>query len=531
MIENATAYVQRLPDVLAGIASVLINAQPIGQVSIFTIIIYFAYQAVASVQIRMRLAAEARALQQLAQEMVGQEDGEIPDVERIAAVEALLPPKSLAAQTLRAVWRTRRLPNPDINSILTRIRASVGSGLASLRSAPNALLLLGLFGTVVGLGATIGSLAPQLRDALAVQEPGELTRQLSLTLGEMQTAFAATLWGILAALVMAAVVRGVIRQQSLVQRRALDLVIDVLAPQLLPSSLEAQLDDMRQVLGESRMHMQDVSKIMGESATAFEGVLDRTGATMATNIEQLAAVSASMQQALETLSEDVRKSAGSLVDSMEEMRASTSQLGGFHQDMRNAYVEMNNLYLQAREHTEEHARDQLDKVHELQRQFGTASQEVIVSLTSVGEGLKSNTGSLQSAEQGYREAADRVLVKLSAGFGELDDKLSKTLGDHGVMMGHAEQQLAHIHKTLASLTERLDPALLPRETWTNVELNVVGIRESLERSHADFTALREYVESMPITLPAHDESIGSSSVIDSEVTVQTEQQPVERSPL
>src|SRR5690606_27037021 len=136
----------------------------------------------------------------------------------------------------------------------------------------------------------------------------------------------------------------------------------------------------------------------------------------------------------------------------------------------------------------------------------------IASLTSVGDGLKSNTSGLQIAEQGYREAADRVLAKLSAGFGELDDKLAKTLGNHEVMMGHAEQQLGHINTTLVSLTERLDPALLPRETWTSVEQNIVGIRESLELAHDDLSALREHMESMPLMLPAQDEPVNFSSV-------------------
>lgn len=473
---------EQLPQAILEIVQVLIHAQPVGWFAIGLIILYLAFTTYRTIVLQQKLDEEHLALRRLAEQMDGLSSDDQENDELGNALIRDYADDTLAYRMLSGLMSIRRLSNPSLEPIRDQVRGQYLPRLSALRAVPNTLLLIGLFGTVAGLGTTVASLAPQLSNALFAANPQELTRGLGATLQEMQTAFAATLWGILAAVAMSFVVRNVAGKHHYVTSYASTLLAERLAPILMVSSTEAQLEDIRRVLQDSREHMQGVSGIMQEAASNFEGVLERTGKGMTESIDQLATVSQTMQAALEKLLGDVQSSAKSLRSSTDDMRSSTEQLGAFHQDMRNAYVEMNGLFREAQENADRRSQEQLERVEDLQIQFGSASDNVIKSLNSLQQDLSASSRSFDEIEQRYINSTNQVLAKVGGGFESLDERLTHLLEAHNREMSEAAQRLGTINESFNDLAERMNPALLPKEEWKQILLHLSEIGPELSSS-------------------------------------------------
>ena len=73
-------------------------------------------------------------------------------------------------------------------------------------------------------------------------------------------------------------------------------------------------------------------------------VLTGAGTAMTDSVQQLQSVATGMQAALTTVGGDVRDSAGMLKDSAVEVTAkSADALHIYHNDLRNAYIDLRNL--------------------------------------------------------------------------------------------------------------------------------------------------------------------------------------------
>ena len=378
--------------------AVLTSARPEGWVAIGLIIVFFVWSLRAVSQIHRRLERERFAIDEAARRLAELDNHDVT-LESVAYVSGNIPEGTVTRSVVELVWKNRRLANPDLNAILGLINGQSDPRLIALRATPNTLLLTGLLGTVLGLGSSIASLVPQIQQALNSTNLEAVKNNLASTLQQMQTAFAATLWGILAALVAGWLIRRLTQRQLSISSAIETLMMELIAPKLLPSSTEAQLDDINAVLRESRDYISKVTEIMQRAAGDFEGVLSRTGETMSTNISELASVSSSMQSSLTTLTGQVERSIDGLNRGAHEIESSTKELQKYHEDMRSAYGRLGDLFAEAREHAERQTNVQMEQAREIQLQFTNASTSIVERVDRVAETLQGTSRSLDEASR------------------------------------------------------------------------------------------------------------------------------------
>lgn len=486
-----------LRQVLEAIGRVLITAQPVGWLAIGIIVVYMLATMMRALRAAGLLAREHESVRYLEARLDDLQDKQVAvDAETYAAIVQGLSPGSLASHMVRATWRMRGLVDPSVDGLLQHVRGYVLPQLASLRSAPNTLLLIGLFGTVAGLGATVAELAPQLRSALFAENPMALTESMSNTLHEMQSTFAATLWGILSALVTAWIVRGVMRRHQAVVARAQDVFLGAVAPSLLPSSTAAQMESLSAVLYESRDHMANVAGLMETAATRFQGVLEATGSTMTSSIDQLASISDAMRESLTSLSHDVQASAASLDNSTRDLRSSAESLKDFHGDMHNAYSTLQDLFRETQVSADRRATEQLDMVKGLQEQFGNSTQDVIARLRDVRSSIEASAEQLRDTRASYIDATTTLLTKIEAGFDALDERLDRILERHTGLTSNAAEVLAKLQAPVEAVERQLSGVNAIPERVQSLETEVRAMGEALAHLR-ELGPIREHLLGLP----------------------------------
>lgn len=162
-----------------------------------------------------------------------------------------------------------------------------------------------MLGTVFGLAGVVGNL--------------DLTRgvtsQLNDALAHMRSAFACTIWGILASLGTAIVVRFVTSRHSDFLANLQKFAIRKIAPRVFPAaqdvaldSLERLLTEIERLLTESTRYMQNVAHLMSQAAGHFSKTLEAAGQRMEDSIHGLNAVS----QTIKGTADAVNSAAGNV---------------------------------------------------------------------------------------------------------------------------------------------------------------------------------------------------------------------------
>lgn len=394
------------------------------------------------------------------------------------------PRDSLVTRAARSLWHSRGIPNPDLEAIATMLDQSEAARLSFARTAPNLLLLAGLLGTVLGLAGAIGTLGPQIQNTLQTTDPIHLTRDLGFTLQHMQTAFACTLWGILAAIIVAGFTRGVVAKQSNFLAEVEEFMIHDLVPYLIPKSQAAQLDDIRKVLTTGQRFLSQISEKMASASEQFEKVLTSAGDHMKVSLESLQTLTGNIQTTLTEASVNVQNSANALITSTETIKESTENLKEQHTDLRNAYTNLQNLFDESRKSLEEQITHQLEQIGKLRQDFGDSAQKIVNHIDKVSERLSESTQAFNKAGEKYLNSNTELRNDLSGRFKRLEESLGKLLADHQREMNRVEENLRLMNDRLQEGFQRLDPRLLPESDWQTFKDAVVQLNELLSRQLA-----------------------------------------------
>lgn len=183
------------------------------------------------------------------------------------------------------------------------------------RLLPNLFMLLGLLGTVGGLAGTLSSLAPQVQKAAGATGPEQLARELGVTIGAMQGAFGASMWGILLAVVSSYVLGWWSNRQARFAERLERTLLQQLAPALLPRSIEEALEAQVRALKGSAQVAKDFQQTFSHTLNQFDALLKRTADDLGTNMARLAELSTEVQQGLQASTQTLNQAGGQLAES------------------------------------------------------------------------------------------------------------------------------------------------------------------------------------------------------------------------
>jgi len=257
--------------------------------------------------------------------------------EDVRALALTFPAASVVRQLVVAVSRARVLATPDMQAVTSALGVMTESRLATVRNIPNLLMLAGLLGTVVGLAASLGSLAPQIASAAKATEPGDLARALGGTLDVMQSAFGASLWGIVLSLIASVIYTFVSRGQEHFQDGLTAFAHAELVPAVFPRALTGQMDKLGRYLRDAGNSFQDIHVKLQGVAGQLETVLGQAGATLGESLTKLSETSAqvgtvfgSMDQTVKDLTNGLNKGVSELVQAQEgaatSLRASSQEI-------------------------------------------------------------------------------------------------------------------------------------------------------------------------------------------------------------
>jgi len=328
------------------------------------------------------------------------------------------------------------------------------------RTAPNALLLMGLLGTVLGLAQTVGSLVEPLGNALNNTTPQEVFSLLSFTLQQMGVAFSCTFWAIgLAILVNAASGWMTRHVMNTLNRWDVCVIRDVL-PQVMPKSVEAQVDLLRQtateiknIVIETRHFMAYIAPVMREAAEQFQKVLSAAGEAMQKSIGTLTDTVTTMQRRLEDVSSSVGAGAQALTKGSEELRKSTESLAEYHENLRNAHAELLNVFQQARHDLENQIEGQLKQIGRLDENFRRNAQEIVARIHEASERIGECITAFREAGDRFTKEGVNIHTQVTSYHRQMEESLDRLFKDHRWAIDEVEKSVRSISDTLKVIAD------------------------------------------------------------------------------
>lgn len=373
------------------------------------------------------------------------------------------------------LWQVRQLPGVDIQTAFMALPLLEDEALAKLRQRPNQLMLLGLFGTVLGLSLTIGNFAPQLKTALASLatggSPDSLNDGLGVLLERMKVAFICTLWGVAGSLVVArAVVLPVTQYRDRVQRQLEQFVMFQLTPLAWASStrreeaLLASFAHNRTALEQIHGTLQDQLGVFESRTTAtVEAIhgagqrLEEAGGRAADAANASAEANRQATLTLQNVSAALNTGEAALTTSIQSLDRNLEAL-----NLQQTAYEATQAHVL--ETTGAHARDLDGLVHTFES--GTASlldglQSTLDEFESARAELFGQTTQVVDRQQQLGEVIDQSLKALYADVGQ-------AIQGHTTSVNTVNEELARVARSLLpldALAQRLDPQALPTERW------------------------------------------------------------------
>ena len=197
------------------------------------------------------------------------------------------PRSSLVHRVVRAVLNARVINNPDVEAIISLLLARESVQLGVVRNVPNLLMLAGLLGTVFGLAGAVGGLSSQIAQSIREGNVDALSKALVQTLGQMQGAFGATLWGILLSIISAVLLGNTSSTRAKFAAELQDFVLIDLVPAVFPRSSAAQLEQQRKISKRSQESIQQLKNVLDKAVVGFETVLGNTSSRVQQSLEEL----------------------------------------------------------------------------------------------------------------------------------------------------------------------------------------------------------------------------------------------------
>lgn len=390
--------------------------------------LYFGVVLIGAARFRRTETTHLKLIREKITPQLDSEDGDIDDADDLAedlrALALNFPADSVVRQLVVAVSRARLLATPDMQAVTSALSVMTESRLATVRNIPNLLMLAGLLGTVLGLAASLGKLAPQIASAAKATEPGELARALGGTLEVMQSAFGASLWGILLSLAASLLYTFVSRSQEHFQDSLTAFAHAELVPAVFPRALAGQMDKLGRYLRDAGSSFQEIHVKLQGVAGQLETVLGQAGATLGDSLTKLSETSAqvgavfgSMDQTVKELTEGLNKGIGELVQAQE---GAATSLRASSQEIQQRLGEQAHTVSRLQETVTDRTSSILQRVQEVSEALGRA-----------GNKFEQSGEALQVEQSNYAARLDRNF-----------DELTRTLGQTQAAQSQAAQTQA-----------------------------------------------------------------------------------------
>ncbi|PTA68592.1 MotA/TolQ/ExbB proton channel family protein [Deinococcus arcticus] len=321
------------------------------------------------------------------------------------------PASSAVRQAVVAVARSRTLATPDLQAATVAVTAASEGELASVRNVPNLLMLTGLLGTVMGLAGSLGTLVKPIRNAAKATEPGQLAGALADTMGVMQGAFGASLWGILLSLLAGIAYALAARKQEAFQDELSSFVHAELVPATFPRTITSQMERMGRYLRDAGNSFQDIHKRLQEVAGQLETVLGQAGTTLGQSLEQLSSTSTQIEKVF-----------GSMDESVQQLTAGLNQ--GVSDLVQAQESAATSLRASSRE-MEAHLTAQATSISRLQDTVTSQTSTLLERVGTVGDALGRASGKFEQAGEVFQTEQSNYAARLDRNFEQLTKALTQ----------------------------------------------------------------------------------------------------------
>ncbi|MEW6607344.1 MAG: hypothetical protein AB1414_07810 [bacterium] len=359
---------------------------------------------------------------------------ELPSISGIGNLVALLPGQIWVPDTSTVVNRLEELHrireeggeiNHDALAEILSIKYNMKAGL--VRYLLSSLIILGLMGTFWGLGKSVAQIQPLLTKPENFRSLSDLCNRMSETLGGMSTAFATTLAGLVATLILAFLYYRFNKYQTSFLTELEDFTTTSLIPRFCPKEKTA-VSKMSDTFKESADSMCLASRMLSETSYLMTSRLDQLdtfvnsfGESTTTLVEgmkgisnikhyvdKIGEISNSLKELLtETTLLSLQKESVEIKDIINKF--TTSQIELFN-NLNTSIETANKGFSSNLDGILEENREQVEKIF-------SAQKEVIVSLQRIVDGFNWKIG--QEEKQG------EILKDLSQNINELNKFLSK----------------------------------------------------------------------------------------------------------
>jgi hypothetical protein len=336
---------------------------------------------------------------------------ESEDIDQFQEKLKNVPATSLVKRVTLAIINARMINNPDIEAIMGLLLSREATRFSAVRAIPNLLMLAGLLGTVFGLAASVGGLSSQITQSIKQGNTVLLSESLASTLGQMQGAFGATLWGILLSGISAILIGAISGTRAKFASELQDFVLVDLVPAVFPRSTGAQLEMQRKLMKQSAASVQQLKSVLEDTAHKFETVLGSAGTRVQESLEELGDVSTKALQTFALVTASVDKF-GVALQSGAQTLATAQEI-----NTKTFANSSDNLVTQLS--------GQVRKIDEFQQNFIGGSQRILERMDNVGSGLSMTVAAFRDEGTKQILQSNQVLDRLEQRLERLEKVLTK----------------------------------------------------------------------------------------------------------
>jgi hypothetical protein len=336
---------------------------------------------------------------------------ESEDIDQFQEKLKNVPANSLVKRVTLAIINARMINNPDIEAIMGLLLSREATRFSSVRAIPNLLMLAGLLGTVFGLAASVGGLSSQIAQSIQQGNIELLSKSLAKTLGQMQGAFGATLWGILLSGISAILLGGISGTRAKFASELQDFVLVDLVPAVFPRSTGAQLEMQRKLMKQSAASVQQLKSVLEDTAQKFETVLGSAGTRVQESLEELGDVSTKALQTFALVTASVDKFGVALQSGAQTLAtAQDINTKTFANSSDNLVTQLSG---------------QVRKIDEFQQNFIGNSQRILERMDNVGSSLNMTVAAFRDEGTKQILQSNQVLDRLEQRLERLEKVLTK----------------------------------------------------------------------------------------------------------
>lgn len=355
---------------------------PEGQITLFFVMIPLSFWVIrACLESQKNLSSERQLLSRIKPlAKLPDEDTvlELADIDKFHEAFKSVPASSLVRRITLAVLGARVINAPDLEAIMGLLFSKEAGRLGAVRNAPNLLMLAGLLGTVFGLAGSVGGLSSQIATSLQQGDSQALAGGLVQTLGQMQGAFGATLWGILLSLISSLLLGWVSSERNKFASEVQDFALVELVPAVFPRSSEAQFERQMRLIKNTGGVISQFDTTLQTTVTKFDGMLGTTGQKVTDSLTQLGDVTSNMRQSLQEVLTGVDKLGSQLSDGAQSLAA--AQDGSAR------------TFREAAENLRQGLAGQAKEISKLEKSFEANSTRILEGIGEVASRLDNTVG-------------------------------------------------------------------------------------------------------------------------------------------